>query len=240
MDLDIAQYVQSKKDDITISYIKSDLSRAFTKIAGTDLLGVDMGVFVASSQEMLRQLETLRQLAITNNTSGASVLDLADIVTMNSPQEIKLQLQKTYNEQQSREERKLQIQEQQLQQNAEIATKKEQLADLRLDKTLASNERIAKMKMLGDMQDNTANPENNDIDYQKLALQSDASQTQLELARNKEILEKEKLIFEKQKEVNKLALENKKIDAKLEIENKNLEIVQAMKGKDIKEKNKKK
>ena len=92
MNLDIAQYCQSQKESVIVSYIKSDMSKAFIKIFGKDLLLRDLGVYVSNSQELTRQLETLRQLAIENNTSGATMDDLATVITSNSVKEIRAQL----------------------------------------------------------------------------------------------------------------------------------------------------
>lgn len=237
MNLDIAQYTQSKKDSVTISYIKSDLSRSFIKIAGTELMGNQMGVFVSNSQEQLRQLESIRQLALTNNTSGATMPDLIDIITMNSPQEIKLQLEKSNRELQDRENRKLELQQKELEYKAQADKAREELEDLRLDKELASKEKIAYINTFRGQTDNLKDGDNNNnqpdiIEYEKLQSARDTASSKLELDRNKQIMEKEKMITDKEIAMQKLALERRKIEASIEIENKNLEIVKAMKKKD--------
>jgi hypothetical protein len=242
MNLDIAQYVQSKKDDITISYIKSDMSRAFIKLAGTDLMGNQMGVFVSNSQEQLRQLETLRQMAMTNNTAGATMVDLADIVTMNSPQEIKIQLKQSLNKQQAREDRQIEIQQEQMKQNADLATQQEQLKDLRMDKELASKERIAYIGAAGRQSDNT-NGSGEDLsksllDYDKFNAQQEKDSSNIQLSRDKQIMEKERLIADIQHNKDKLDVEKRKIEAGLALEDKKIQLTKILKGQDIKNKKK--
>lgn len=239
MNLDIAQYVQSRKNDITISYIKSDLSRAFIKMAGTDLMGNQMGIFVSNSQEMLRQLEAIRQLGL-QNTTQAALPDLVDIITINSPQEIRLQLEKSYKVQQSREDRQIEIQQQQLQQTAEIAQKSEELKDLRLERELESKERIAVIQAAGRQQDN-ADGSGSDInktllDYEKITNQQNKDSENLQLSREKQILEKEKLIQDAIHKKEKLDLERRKIEAGLALEDKKIQLTKIMKGKEIKDK----
>jgi len=103
MDLEMAQYVDSKEEDVVISYIEDDMSRAFRKINGTDLLLSEFGVMIVNSQELIRQLETLRQLFLENNTSGANPVDLATVVTSNSPAEIKRQLETSWRQTQEQQ-----------------------------------------------------------------------------------------------------------------------------------------
>lgn len=240
MNLDIAQYVQSKKDDVRISYIKSDLSRAFTSIAGTDLLGVDMGIYVSNNQEQMRQLESIRSLALTNNTSGATPVDLADIIFMNSPQEIRQQLQESYNKTLEREDRKIQIEQQRLQFEEQKAQEETQLKLLMQERDLQSKENVARMNAVSRIQDRNSDGSTVDIDYEKLGLQADNEASKRQLDLEKHILEKERLIAEKQHAIDKLAIDKRKIEANIEIENKKIQVAKIMKGKDDKNSSKKK
>lgn len=238
MNLDIAQYVQSKKEDISISYVKSDLSIKFIKIAGTDLLGNQMGVFVSNSQEMVRQLETLRQIALTNNQSGATILDLADMVTMNSPQELRLQLEKSFNEQQAKIDKQYELENQKIQQQGEIAKLKEERSDMRQDKELASKKEIAYINTFS-RQDNNLGDSNGDqqpdiLEYQKLSASKDAATNNLQLARDKQLLDKDKAIADKEINVQKLELARQKIDADLKIQQEKIQVAKVMKGKSTK------
>ena len=239
MNLDIAQYVQSKKEDITISYIKSDLSRAYVKIVGTDLMNNDMGVYVSNSQEEIRQLEMLRQLAIENNTTGATLDDLAEVVTLNSPQAIKLQISKSVKEQKQRTERQLQIEEEKLKQASELKQYEEEKKDIRQDKELASKEKIAYINTFGKSDVNSTeggDAESNALEYEKLNSKNAKDSGELDLKREKQLLDKERLIAEKQKNLAKLEIDKKKIEAGIDIENKKLQLAKIMKGKSDKPK----
>lgn len=240
MNLDIAQYVQSKKESITISYIKNDLTRAFTKAAGTDLLGVDMGVFVSNSQEQIRQLESLRQLALTNNQSGASIMDLADIITINSPQEIKLQMKKGYDIQQSRLDQQMQLEQQKLQQQKELSQAAEERQDIRDQRQLESKEKIAYIQTFS-RQDNNLSDSNGDntpdvLEYEKLNESKNINQTNSQLAKDKQLLDRDKFIAEKEYNIKDLELKERKIEADLKLKQESIQIAKILKGKDNKTK----
>jgi len=154
MDLDIAQYVQSKEKDITVSYTKSDMSRAFIKLNGTDLLLSDLHVYVSNSQEQLRQLEMLRQLGLENNTSGATIVDLANIITMNSPAEIKLQLEESYKAKTALEQQQYQIQQQQIEQEKELKIEELNREDSNIEKQIQGRQDVAYILTFAKQADN--------------------------------------------------------------------------------------
>lgn len=161
MDLEIAQYVQSKEEDFTTTFIKSDMSRAFIQTNGMDIALSEFGVLVVNSQELIRQLETLRQLFIENNTSGANPVDLATVVTSNSPSEIRNQLETSWRLAQQQKEKEMQ-QAQQMQQQQIAAQERADAAD----KAWQSNEnaldrvkdiRLAEIKATGFAKDSDMN-----------------------------------------------------------------------------------
>lgn len=128
MSLDMAQYVQSNKKDVTITYTESDASRAFLKLTGTDLLLRNMHVYVVNSQELLRQLEMIRQFFLSNNTAGTTALDLVEVITTNSPSAIKIKLKESVERQEAMKQQEQQNIHQQMQLQSQIAEQKTELA----------------------------------------------------------------------------------------------------------------
>jgi len=220
MGLDIAQYVQSQRENVIVQYTKDDMSRAFMKLNGTDLLLADLGVFVTDSQEDLRQLETLRQLAIENNTTGATMLDLADIVMMNSPLEIKARLEKSVNYQKQMEAQGQQIEQQKMQAAQEMQDKAQafEAEQNQLDREAKIEE--AYIKTFGGANNtNTSDVDASGIpdvlEYdkfrastdqvnRKLTLEEQKQNTVKELAYRKEVLEREKLAQKERSENAKI------------------------------------
>lgn len=226
MDIDIAQYVQSQKETITITYVKSDLNRAFIKVLGTDLLLTELGVRVSNSQEHTRQLEMIRQFALNNNTSGLTPPDVANIIMMNDPAEIKRQLEVSYN--------RMFAQQQQAQQQ-QIAVEQQKAQDDKINKELdRENElNVARIKAGADI---INSPLQESIQNQQIPQESD--QLKREVAINDQNLKREKLDLEKQRlaietdyNAQKLANEQKKTDAALQIQREQTETARIMKGK---------
>lgn len=215
MALEMAQYVESKKDNITMMFIKSDMSRAFIKMAGVDLLLSELGVYVSDSAEMQRQLEMLRQLFMESNTTGATPVDLATVIMSNSPNEIKAQLKASYEALQAREQSQQQSEmqaEQQKQQMAMQLLQEKQSFDAQQRELDRANERyIAEVKALGTVSiKNSPDMDNNGIP------------DVLEVQRlDHEInVHSEDILFKNRQEQNKVREGNRKLEA----ENKRTEL----------------
>ncbi len=234
MDLDIAQYVESNKENVTVTYTKSDMSRAFLQLKGSDLLA-DLGVYVSNSQEDIRQLETLRQLALTNNTSEASIVDLAAIVTMNSPREIKAQLEKSFKQQQQIQS----TQSQQEQQKMEMAAQQAQAQrdfeanENQLDRE--SKERIAYINTFSRQDNNMVDTDSNQVpdmlEYNKFQETVSSNRNKDRLEARKQALNERKQAASEIQSQKQNELKEKEMAAKERIESKKLQIAKTNKNK---------
>lgn len=241
MNLDIAQYVQAKEKDITISYTKSDMSRAFTKLNGTDLTLADLHVYVSDSQEQIRQLEMMRKIALENNTTGATTLDLMDIVTINSPAEIKLQIEQSLKKQEAAQNREYELRQQELQQQSELAQLAEAKKDERQDKELEAKKEIAYITTFSRQDNNQVDQEGQSgvpdvLEYDKLNAKTQAESQKVLTQQEKNRISRDKLISDKELGLKKLQLEKEKLKSKERIEDKNLQIVKANRGQNPKSK----
>jgi hypothetical protein len=126
--VEIAQYVYAREKDITLMYTMSDLSRGYVTITDPDLLLRDLGVYPTFSQEITRQLETIRQLALNNNTANIPLSGLAQMLTLNSTKDIVNELKNAESKQAEQQAQQAQ-QQQQLQQQALEAQAKEKQLD---------------------------------------------------------------------------------------------------------------
>lgn len=229
MNLDIAQFVQSQERDIVISYVNSDLSQSTIKILGTDLLLSDLYIFVSDSQEMLRQLETLRQLGLNNNTSGATIADLAEVVTSNSPQHIKKILKESVEKANEQADKNREAQLQEIEAEKEITALKEQKLDERLDKEIAKDIEIATINANSKIFFNrNYEPSESDIASANQAI-DDANLNREKFEKDSE-LKSQKINNDASFQREKLALENKKVDAKIQKEKDDIKYAQIMKG----------
>jgi hypothetical protein len=128
MMLNAAQYIESKNPESITTYVNKDQQNIILKVDGTKLLLGDLQIFVTNSQDDLRVLESLRQLAMSNNTSGASIEELAVMLKSNSVSEIMNVLKdstaRTQQQQQAEQEHEQELQQEQLQHMQELEDKK--------------------------------------------------------------------------------------------------------------------
>ena len=103
--LDTARYAW-KDNKTVLNYILDDATRAFVTLSDS-FFYEDMDIFVDDSTKERNELEQLRQLMQPAMQNGASLLDIAEIITMDNVNEIKQRLEEIENK------RMQQMQEQQ-------------------------------------------------------------------------------------------------------------------------------
>lgn len=245
MNLDIAQYVQSKNEDIRITYAKSDMSRAFIKLNGTELLLADLNVFVSNSQEDIRQLEMLRQLFMTNNNVGATPLDLATVITSNSPAEIRIQLESAMAKNEEKYQQQMQLEQQKTETEKQIAQAQMEHESQEKELDRENKLQIAYIQSFNRQPNNEVDQDQNGapdiLEYNKLSMQADAQSQQLEQDRQKQIFEREKFLVDQQMKMRELKLKQDELGVRERIENEKVKVAKINKNKyDSKSSSKKK
>ena len=126
MRTDLSQYYHSTKPSVRLSYMTTESEKVNFTINGKELLLRDFNVFATTKTNHRETLEQLKQMALQNNTTGASIYDLGNVIKSNSIAEVsdilkdaetKTQQQKQaeMEQQQKMQEQQLQAQQQQLQ-----------------------------------------------------------------------------------------------------------------------------
>jgi hypothetical protein len=237
MNLDIAQYVQSAQRDITVSYVKSDMSRALIKLLGTDLLLSDLHVYISDSQEEIRELDMIRQLAMSNNTMNSSFYDLAQAITANSPAEILRYLKEADETRQQQIAQQFQLEEQKAQEERQFRLGELQLKDKQFEEEWGkggTRERIAYMTTFNraqqNLEDTNADQVPDVLEYEKLNAQANANSDKATAQQQKNDIEREKNVADHEYNMKHLDIEKRKIDANLKIESQQLESVKVLKG----------
>lgn len=82
--LTVAQYCQKNNKDYSFLYTKSDGEKAFIELCDPNFQAREFNLTMAVDSNGKRELETLKNLLLQNNTVGADILDMAEIVTSNS------------------------------------------------------------------------------------------------------------------------------------------------------------
>ena len=88
MRTDLAQYYHSKKPSLRLQYMTSNDEKVNFEINGTDLLLRDINVYCTTRANHRAVLEQMKQLAVENNTSGATIYDLGNIIQAESLSEL--------------------------------------------------------------------------------------------------------------------------------------------------------
>jgi hypothetical protein len=88
MRTDLAQYYQSRKPSVRLQYITSNDEKVNFEINGTDLLLRDLNIYCTTKANHRAIVEQMKDLMINNNTTGASVYDLGNVMQAQSLAEL--------------------------------------------------------------------------------------------------------------------------------------------------------
>ncbi len=230
MRTDLAQHYYSTNPSVRLSYISTEAEKVNFTINGTDLLLRDFNVFATTKTNHRAILENLKQLALTNNTSGASIYELGNIVKADSIAEVsdilkdsetRLQKQRQQDMQQQRE-----MQEQQLQAKSQEEQQKLQVEMSENEKDRKNDVLLAEIRSAGygSMVDINQNQMS---DYQD-AMKDIRDTTQYQEKMN---LERQKNATKASMENSRLSVEKEKIAAQKQIADTKLQIAKENKNK---------
>ena len=193
MRTDLAQYYHSNKPSVRLQYLTSMDEKVNFEINGTELLSRELNVFTSTKVNQRQITEQIRSLALSNNTAGASIFDLGNIVKADSLAEV------THVLKQIEEKTTKQRQQEQQAKQAEIdaqnkgaaerqdALLKQQSEEKALDRQ--SEKEIAEIRSAGltGMKDFNNNQESDYVDTLKYLDDKNAKEHDRALARDKEI-----------------------------------------------------
>jgi hypothetical protein len=240
MRTDLAQYFHSKNPSLRLQYITSTDEKVNFQINGTDLLLRDINIFATTKTNHRFVMEQLKQLALNNNTTGASIYDLGNIIKSESIAELTGVLKASEEKSQAMKQQEMQ-QQQQMQQEALQA--QQQQAQMKMQFEAEENDKDRKAHILEAQIRSAGYGSTVDINENQ---QSDYQDAMAKIQQQENY--KEQMGFNREKEVNKVNLtreqmdiKNKEIQARQTIAEKQLEIARTNKNKyDVKSNNKKK
>mgnify|MGYP003119343630 CR=1 FL=1 len=230
MRTDLSQYYHSKMPSVRLNYISSEAEKVNFTINGTELLMRDFNIFCTTKTNHRATLEQLKQLALTNNTSGASIYDLGSIVKADSIAEVS-NILKGAEEKQVVERQQQMQQQQEMQQQQLQAEAQEKAAEREFKKSESAEERrkdlmVAEIRSAG------------------FGAQSDINQNQISDFRDamRDIENRdqyrEQMDFKREESArrtsidqSKMKIEQEKLSTQREIANTNLEIARENKNK---------
>lgn len=229
MRTDLAQFYHSTKPSSRLTYITGADEKVNFQINGTDLLMRDLNIFCTTTANHRAVLEQLKQMALQNNTTGASIYDLGKIVQSDSIAELNTVLKSSEQKQQQQKQEEQQSQ-QQMQQEQLASQEKQQQAQIQAEaekqaKQLENNVVVAEIRSagFGAAVDVNKNEMSDYQDAMKDIRQSEQYQEQTNLQR-------EKQSAENMRSSQKMSIEQQKIQAQKEIAEKQFQIARENKN----------
>jgi hypothetical protein len=240
MRTDLAQYYNATKPSSRLSYTTSADEKVNFEVNGTDLLMRDLNIFCSTTANHRSVLEQLKQMAMQNNTTGASIYDLGKIVQSDSIAELNNVLK---GSEKRLEQQKQQEQQSQQQMQQEQSKAQQDIEKMKLDSQAMEKEKDRQRDILvaeirsagfGAMQDVNKNEMSDYQDEMKNIRQSEQYQAQTDLQREKQVNENSRQSQKMDIEREKLAVQQNIADKQLQIarENRNKFDKKEPKGKE--------
>lgn len=227
--LNTAKFAWKDSDKRCIHYVLDDATRAFLTL-NDDFFYEDMDIFLDDSTKNQQQLEALKQLMQPAMQNGASLLDIAEIITMDNINMIKNRLedieQKRMEQQQALEEQQAQREQQMIQMQNEVKEEelmiKEAEMDLekyKIDADNATKITVAQLNAYRGLEDQDQN-DNNIPDTMEIAAQA--------LAERKQASEEAGKQFEFNAKIREQQMKEKIEDKKIQLEREKLTAAQKL------------
>lgn len=223
--LNTTKFAWKDSDKRCVHYVLDDATRAFLTL-NDDFFYEDMDIFLDDSTKNQQQLEALKQLMQPAMQNGASLLDIAEIITMDNINMIKNRLedieQKRMEQQQALEEQQAQREQQMIQMQNEVKEEelmiKEAEMDLekyKIDTDNATKITVAQLQAYRGLEDQDQN-DNNIPDTMEIAAQALAERKQASEEAGKQFKFNAKIREQQMKEKiedKKIQLEREKLTA---------------------------
>jgi hypothetical protein len=230
MRTDLAQYYNSTKPSARLTYVTAADEKVNFEINGTDLLMRDLNIFCTTTANNRAILEQLKQMAMQNNTTGASIYDLGKVVQSDSIAELNNALKASEQKQDQMKQQEMQqaqqMQEQQLQ-------AQQQMEQMKIDAQMAEKEKDRQRDILVAEIRAAGYGAMADVDQNQMSDYRDAMKEirETEAYRDQSNLQRQKQSDDMVKHSQKLDIEQQKIQAQQDIANKQLEIARINKNK---------
>ena len=239
MRTDLAQFYHSQKPSLRLQYITTNDEKVNFQINGTDLLMRDFNIFCTTKTNQRQVMEQLRSLAMNNNTTGASIYDLGNVIKSESVAELTGVLKDAEQKNIAQKQAEMQ-QQQQMQQELLASQERQKQMDLQFKSDEAEKDRqndvlVAEIRAAGygAMMDLNENKVSDFNDTMKEIRQSDQYREQMSFKREQEI-------NKSSMNAQKIELERQRLQTQREIADKQLEVARENKNKyDVAKKDKK-
>ena len=230
MRTDLAQYYHSTKPSARLTYLTEADEKVMFQINGTDLLMKDLNIFCTTTANNRAVLEQLKQFAINNNTTGASIYDLGKIIQSDSIADVNNVLKLSEQKQQQQKQQEMEMQQKMQQEQIQATEKQKQMeiqaAAERDDKIIQKDITVAEIRAAGygSTVDINQNQQSDFKDAMKEIRETEQYQEQTSIQR-------EKQSDDMVKHSQKMNIEQQKLATQKEIADMQLQIAKTNKNK---------
>ena len=230
MRTDLAQYYNSKKPSLRLQYVTTADEKVNFEINGMDLLSRDINVFCTTRTNTRSVMEQLKGLALNNNTTGASIYDLGNVIKAESIAELTDVLKASEDKVKAQKESEMQQQQQMQQEQLAAQEKQLQMAqqfkaeESAKDRQARITEAEIRSAGYGAAVDVNQNAQSDYLD----AMEGIRKEQQYQDTMN---LKREEHIMDKEQGQAKIDVERQRLQTQREIANKQLEIAKENKNK---------
>jgi hypothetical protein len=230
MRTDLAQHYHSTKPSLRLQYSTSKDEAINFQINGTDLLLRDLNVYATTRANHRAVVEQMKNLAVSNNTAGASIYDLGTIIQSESLAELDHVLKNT--EKKAQKQRQEQMAHEQKMKEMEMQQKTQE-KQMELDHKMAEAEKDRRKDLLvaeiraagyGAMQDIDQNMQSDFRDTMEEMRKTDEFQQTMGFNQNKETAKQ-------MAHQDKMNLEREKLAAQKDMKQMEIEIARTNKNK---------
>ena len=229
MRTDLAQYYNSTKPSTRLTYMSSEDEKVNFTINGEELLLRDFNIFCTTKTNHRNTLEQLKQMALTNNTTGATIYDLGNVIKADSIAEVTDILKDAQSRQEKEKQEQMQqqekMQQQQLQSQTEEAEKQRAFQKETMDKQIQKDITVAEIRAssYGNQVDLNSNNQNDFQDAMQEIRSRDEYREQMNFKR-------EQASVKNSNEKSKMDIEREKLMNQREVAQTNLEIARENKN----------
>ena len=239
MRTDLAQYYNSTKPSLRLSYMSSEAEKVNFTINGTELLMRDFNIFCTTKTNHRATLEQLKQMALTNNTTGATIYDLGNVIKADSIAEVTDILKDSQSRQEEEKaaqmQQQQQMQQEQIQAQAEQADKQRAFEKEKIDQEIQKDITVAEIRAAsyGSGVDINENQQNDFQDAMQDIRKRDEYREQMNFKR-------EQAVTKDSNDKSRIQIERERLSAQKDVANTNLQIARENKNQyDTKKKDKK-
>ena len=221
MRTDLSQYYHSHKPSLRLQYVTTMDEKVNFEINGTELLARDLNIYISTKVNQRQLVEQIRGLALSNNTSGASIYDLGNIIKAESMAEITHVMKGI-------EEKTVKIKQQETEAMTQAEKMRQEGETARLEAELKfkaeqaqlnreSDQRVAEIRAAGytAMQDRDADGQNDYINTLEYLDKKNAKSEDQAIARerelNRSVSEQRKLELKRQELISKERIAEKEL-----------------------------